>query len=75
MIATAKNGITVHNFNIRTFTGRKSTKDRKIEEGESFVVISEFLSNGMGTHGDKCLILRDGNRRLLVQKHYFIIEE
>ena len=62
---------TVYKFNIRTRTGRKSTKDFKIKAGDKFEVHKEFLSTGMATHGDACYELVEGTRLLLVEARYF----
>jgi len=67
MKVKAKREMTVAGFNIRTHTGRKSPMARIIKAGEIFTVHSEFVSNGMATHGDKCYRLIDGIRHLFVR--------
>lgn len=54
-----RENLIVYSCNCRTPNGNRCKKDRMITNKEKYLVVDEFISMGLATHGEKCYELRD----------------
>ena len=56
---TPKQSMTVSNVNAYTPSGNRCRKDRRLESGKKYLVVGEFVSTSLATHGTQCFKIQD----------------
>jgi len=64
-IAKAKQNIQFAACNCVSPRGNRLRKDREAKAGETFEVVEFFISDGLATHGEECVKVRDREGNIL----------
>jgi len=70
----ANQNVSIYSGNIRK-NGNRAKKDQMIQTGERLLIIREFESSGMATHGDKCAWVSRNGYELAIHLSHFTKEK